>query len=91
MKENDWTDSICLKLQKFLSGLSLFADTFQKIPYSQEIDYYTPNGDKWTPNRMDPTVFETDLVIYEKDNDRVKPRVIVEAKIGSVTVFDLIK
>ena len=45
----------------FLEPRGLYADTLQKIPYSQEIIRYS---DKWEPEYLTPTRFETDLVIY---------------------------
>ena len=87
MRENEWTRAICDKLQDFLKGHSLWTDTLQKIPYSQEIAYYT---EEWAPQYLNPTEFETDMVIYEKDNSGIKPRVIVEAKLEKITTHDAI-
>ncbi len=87
MTENEWTLSICKKLQVVLSKHSLFADTLQKIPYSQEIVDYSED---WKPKYIEPTRFETDMVIYEKRGNRVIPRVIIEAKLGSITTHDAI-
>lgn len=87
MTENEWTQSICDKLQDFLSKKSLYADTLKKIPYSQEIMHYTED---WKPEYPDPTRFETDLVIYEKKDGMNIPRVIVEAKLGKVSTHDAI-
>ena len=39
---------------------------------------------------MTPTKFETDLMIYEKTDGKIIPRIIVEAKIGNVTTHDAI-
>ncbi len=87
MNENEWTQSICDKMQLFLDEKLLFASTLKKIPYSQEIVGYT---DEWKPEYMDPTRFETDLVVYEKQDGKIIPRIIIEAKIGSVTTHDAI-
>lgn len=38
----------------------------------------------------DSTLFETDMVIYEKVDDKIKARVIVESKVDSVTTHDAI-
>ncbi len=87
MKENDWTHSICIQLQIFLQGHNLYADTLCKVPYSQEIEYYS---EKWEPSYMEPTEFETDLIVYENENQKIKPRVIVESKLGKINTHDAI-
>lgn len=87
MTENEWTKSICDRLKEYLRSNGLDADILQKIPYSQEIGCYT---EKWEPKYLSPTMFETDLVIYEKTDGMIKPRVIVEAKFGNITTHDAI-
>ncbi len=89
MKENDWTEKICQKLNPFLKKHSLEANTLQKIPYAQEINCYKED---WNldPEDMTTTAFETDLVIYERNDEKIIPRVIIEAKIGNVTTHDAI-
>ena len=87
MTENEWTKRICEKLNPALEKNNLKAKTLQKIPYSQEIGCYS---EEWAPEYVEPTSFETDLVIYETVNDKIVPRVIVEAKLGSVTTHDAI-
>ena len=87
MNENEWTKTICDKLQDSLPEKKLYAETLQKVPYLQEIDWYT---DEWEPEYRVPAKFETDLLIYEKENDKIVPRVIVEAKLKSITTHDAI-
>ena len=87
MTENEWTDKVCKKLRLFLKPHDLYADTLQRIPYSQEITGYT--GD-WEPVYMEPTRFETDLVIYEKNDGTIIPRVIIEAKLTKISTHDAI-
>lgn len=87
MTENEWTEKVCKKLRSFLKPYNLFADTLQKIPYSQEIIGYT---DDWEPEYMEPTRFETDLVIYEKNDETIIPRVIIEAKLTKISTHDAI-
>ena len=87
MTENEWTKSICDRLREHLKKDSLFADTLQKIPYSQEIIGYSG---EWEPEYMAPTRFETDLVVYEKADGKIIPRIIVEAKFGKVSTHDAI-
>ena len=89
MKENDWTEKICQKLKPFLKKHSFEATTLQKIPYAQEINCYKED---WNldPEDMTTAAFETDLAIYERNDEKIIPRVIIEAKIGNVTTHDAI-
>ena len=87
MKENEWTKSISDKLGFVLKESSLYCNTLIKMPYSQEISGYDEN---WNPEYLDPTRFETDLLVYEKNNGKIIPRVIIEAKLGSITTHDAI-
>ena len=85
MKENEWSAMIAGKLRRALDDLEV--ETLRRIPYSQEIESYA--GD-WQPNYMNPMRFETDMVVFERENSIIKPRVIVEAKLGTVTTHDAI-
>ncbi len=89
MTENEWTKFINNKLAAFLKKRNLCAKTLQKIPYSFEIDGYTED---WQPDIDKESImpFETDLVIYEEKDERIVPRVIIEAKLGKVTTHDAI-
>ena len=87
MTENEWTKSICKKLNKHLQTNTLEAKTFAKIPYSQEIVKYSS---EWKPEEYEPTRFETDLTIYEKVDNQFIPRVIIESKLGHITTHDAI-
>lgn len=87
MNEYEWTERISKKLKTFLKPHGLFVDTLRKIPYSQEIIGYS---EEWEPEYMEPTRFETDMVIYEKVDESIIPRVIVEAKISKVSTHDAI-
>ena len=87
MKENDWTTSICEILQATDLGKNIYVDTFRKIPYAFEISSFS---ESWNINEYDQTLFETDLLIYEKTNEKIIPRVIIESKIGTVTTHDAI-
>lgn len=87
MTENEWTKNISTLLNKELKEDKLYVDVLKKIPYSQEILNY---DEEWNPNYMEPTRFETDLVVYEKNEDRIVPRVIIESKLSSVTTHDAI-
>lgn len=89
MKENDWTKSICdlLNEQDFLEEIHI--DTLKKIPYAFEISHF---NEEWEldADSFNKTAFETDLVVYEKANGKIIPRVIIEAKVGTVTTHDAI-
>lgn len=89
MKENDWTKSICELLQKQDLGENIYIDVLKKIPYAFEISSF---NDEWEidKNSFSETSFETDMVVYEKLNNKIVPRVIIESKVGTVTTHDAI-
>ena len=87
MKENDWTRMICDLLNSGCLGENIVVEAFRKIPYAYEIKDYS---EEWTDEQADLTSFETDMLIYEKREGRLVPRVIVESKIGTVTTHDAI-
>ena len=89
MKENDWTKSICEVLQNQGLGENIYIDTLKKIPYALEISSFNEEWEADTES-LDETVFETDMVVYEKVDEKIVPRVIVESKVGSVTTHDAI-
>ena len=89
MKENDWTKSICELLQKQDLGENIYIDVLKKIPYAFEISSF---NDEWEIDKdsFSETSFETDMVVYEKLNNKIIPRVIIEAKVGTVSTHDAI-
>ena len=89
MKENDWTKSICELLQDGVLGENIFIDVLKKIPYAFEISAL---DEAWevVADGFDKTSFETDMVVYEKQNGKIVPRVIIESKVGTVTTHDAI-
>ncbi len=89
MKENDWTKSICDLLQKQGLGDNIHIDVLKKIPYAFEISSF---NEEWEVDAesFDETSFETDMVVYEKMDGKIVPRVIVESKVGTVTTHDAI-
>ena len=89
MKENDWTKSICELLQKQNLGENICIDVLKKIPYAFEISSFNEDWEIGEEN-FNETSFETDLVIYEKHNNKIIPRVIIESKVGTVTTHDAI-
>ena len=89
MKENDWTKSICELLQKQDLGDNIHIDVLKKIPYAFKISSF---NDEWEIDKdsFSETSFETDMIVYEKLNNKIIPRVIIEAKVGTVTTHDAI-
>lgn len=68
-------------------GDNICVETLNKVPYANEILSYDSNF-KIKDSKQTP--FETDLLIYEKVDDTIKPRVVIEAKILKVTTHDAI-
>jgi len=87
MKENDWTRSIKDLLVDALIEEDIKVDVLKKVPYALECLKY---NNAFEPIETSELKFETDLLIYEVDGGEIKPRVIVEAKVGSVTTHDAI-
>lgn len=89
MTEREWVSSVFKKLEE---ELRIFNDNLRvsesrKLPYSSEILDYI--DDK--PNKQNFIKYETDFLVYEVLNEnKWKPRVIIEAKIDSVTTHDAI-
>lgn len=86
MRENEWTNSIKDLLIEAKLGDNIYFDTLNKVPYAQEIRSYDINFESI---EVETNKFETDLLVYEK-SDVIKPRVIIESKINSVTTHDAI-
>ena len=87
MNEADWVERIAaeLKGQQWLEQDGLALRTGLKIAYGCEIRSYGPQPETQIIS------FETDLAIIETaEGGRWKPRVVVEAKLGSVTTHDAI-
>ena len=87
MKENDWTRSICEMLQKENLGDNIFVEVFRKLPYAFEVKSFSED---WEVQEQDETLFETDMLIYEKRDGKIIPRVIIESKVDNVTTHDAI-
>ena len=72
--------------ESFLKN-NIFFCTGKKVPYSFEILNY--KDDK--PGDRKYIKYETDLLVYQKiDNEKWKPRIIIEGKTNSVTTHDAI-
>lgn len=87
MNENEWTQSICELVRQSDLGDNIAVETLCKLPYALEVSSF--NAD-WSVASSSPTVFETDMVIFEVRNEQRIPRVVIEAKLGSVTTHDAI-
>ncbi|MGD6731860.1 MAG: hypothetical protein ACPKMZ_12435 [Pleomorphochaeta sp.] len=87
MKENDWTNYIKEILQDANLGNNIFFSTLTKMPYAQEIISYNLD---FKINKESSTSFETDLLVYEKKDSIIKPRIIIESKINTITTHDAI-
>ncbi|MET2985544.1 hypothetical protein [Aureibaculum conchae] len=89
MTEREWVKSICEDLEK---ELKIFNDNLRvneskKLPYSSEVLEYKDDQ----PFRQNYLKYETDFLVYEVlDECLWKPRVIIEAKINSITTHDAI-
>jgi len=84
MKETEWADSIAKKLDAEFRGVNVVSG--QKLMYANEIIEYTEEFPEY--NEMS---YETDILVYEGNLERSwKPRVVIEAKIDSVTTHDAI-
>jgi hypothetical protein len=87
MNEVEWVKHIAaaVSAQKLLSQDGLSLRTSLKLAYGCEIQSYGPEP---VPQSIS---FETDLAIVEAiDESSWKPRVVVEAKLGSITTHDAI-
>src|SRR5271154_959561 len=87
MNEGDWVDLIASRLRKsrpFSSG-RLDVQTKLKLAYEQLVSGYGSGG----VIEAKPSKFETDLAIVERGRGGIWiPRVVIEAKIKSVTTHD---
>ena len=89
MTEKEWTERMAHCLQDALSETpykTCLIEVGRKIPYGFEIRSYENDDPKPNVNQ-----YETDLVILDCESEQSwKPRVVVEAKKGSVTTHDAI-
>lgn len=90
VSERDWVHGIVPLLQDSLGTLDamLVVEDGRRLAYAREILRYS-NCDE--PSREHGMRYETDLLISERFDDGTWiPRVVVEAKLGSVTTHDAI-
>jgi len=87
MNEKQWVESI----RRFLSSIHLSDNikigTLQKLPYAREILEYSFT---FEPSKESQMLFETDLLIFEQNNNIVIPRIIIEVKLARITTHDAI-
>lgn len=86
MTEAEWVELMAERLRS-LGALpnEVEVKTALKLAYGHEIASYGDRHDSKT------SAFQTDLALVEVlKNDRWKPRVVVEAKLGRVTTHDAI-
>ena len=90
MTEKEWTATMARYLRDALSETpyrECLIEIGRKIPYGFEIRSYHDDDDP-KPN---VNKYETDLVVLDlEEKPSWKPRVIVEAKMGSITTHDVI-
>lgn len=87
MREAEWVELIACEIRSAFGDRHgrLEVRTGLRLAYGHEIASY---GDQPDTHRND---FETDMAVVEvTDDGRWKPRVVVEAKIGTVTTHDAI-
>jgi len=88
VQETEWVELIADSVRPELANSdgSLTVKTQFKIPYGYEIRAYR-NGQE---PEAETISFATDFIVIEGTEDRWKPRVVVEAKVGSITTHDAI-
>lgn len=89
MNEREWVQAIINTVQAEVKqhDPNLRVAAGQKLPYAYEVLSYT--GEE--PKGRSSIAYETDILVSEHlDKDEWKPRVIIEAKLGSITTHDAI-
>ena len=89
MTEKEWMEEVKKRLEQEESFLKkkIFFSTGKKVPYSFEVLSYLNDR----PEGKNIIRYETDLLVFQKiDNEKWKPRIIIEGKINRVTTHDAI-
>ncbi len=88
MRETEWVEHVAdaLRVDFADSDPSLKIETQLKIPYGYEIRDYRGKQEL----EAEAIEFATDFVVVEDTDGGWKPRVVVEAKVGSITTHDAI-
>ena len=86
MRETEWVELVARAMKRDLAALdqSLRVETQFKLPYGYEIRAYRDEPE------AEAISFATDFIVVEDTDDVWKPRVVVEAKVDSVTTHDAI-
>jgi len=85
MKETEWVDLVAQAVREGLSTRRIRVETGMRLAYGYEISAYREKPD------AKPIEYQTDLALVEEfDDGSWRPRVIVEAKIDSITTHDAI-
>lgn len=88
MNETEWVEVVAKQLRSsFEDDEKILIETQRKLTYAYEILSYDEN---WGIKSGKPTLYTTDLLISEKADGEIKPRVVIEAKILGVTTHDAI-
>lgn len=89
IKETDWVESVLpvLRAKLVAHDASLRLDSAASLPYAFEVRRYHEGAVSDHHSQS----YQTDLLISEVQGDgRSTPRVVIEAKLGSVTTHDAI-
>ena len=89
MKETEWVESVIPGLRARLTSQdpTLRINSAQSLPYAFEVRTY----DGGSVNDHHSQTYQTDLLVAEVREDGLwTPRVVIEAKLGSVTTHDAI-
>lgn len=87
MRESEWVEIIADRVRRSAAdgNVDLDVRVGLKLPYGYEIQEFTPEP------RAQMIDFETDFAVVERDGaEKWKPRVVIEAKLKSVTTHDAI-
>ncbi len=87
MRETEWVELVADAVSPDLlapSDGSLSVETQFKLPYGYEIRAYGAKPE------TEEISFATDFIVIEETDGGWKPRVVVEAKVGSITTHDAI-
>lgn len=88
MRETEWVEFVADAVRGGIAGSdqSLKIETQLKLPYGYEIRAYRQEREP----ESEAIEFATDFIVVENLDGGWKPRVVVEAKVGSVTTHDAI-
>jgi len=88
VRETEWVEFVADAVRGGIAGSdqSLKIETQLKLPYGYEIRAYRQEREP----ESEAIEFATDFIVVENLDGGWKPRVVVEAKVGSVTTHDAI-